>query len=159
MSIEWSNFPVVLEHHPGPTSGACWVILPEPKIIFVGDLVVRNQPPFLSSANLVEWLKSLDHLLAEFKDFTIVSGRSAVVPGTVVETQRETISLIHEQLETLSKNPAGSDSLDGIIPALMASMKAPVGRQKQYFQRLSYGLRHYFVRHYRSTSGVESDDE
>ena len=159
MSIEWSNFPVVLEHHPGPTSGACWVILPEPKIIFVGDLVVKNQPPFLSSANLVEWIKSLNHLLVEFKDFTIVSGRSAVVAGSVVETQLEAISLIHEQLEALSKNPAGSDSLDGIIPAFMASIKAPVGRQKQYFQRLSYGLRHYFARHYRAVGGTENDDE
>src|SRR5512140_41090 len=99
MTIEWSNFPVVLEHHPGPTGGACWVILPEPKIVFVGDLVVKNQSPFLSSANLPEWLNSLDHLLAEYKNFTIVSGRSGVVPFSTVQAQRDQISAIYEKLE------------------------------------------------------------
>src|SRR5512140_1043310 len=99
MTIEWSNFPVVLEHHPGPTGGACWVILPEPQIVFVGDLVIKNQTPFLSSASLPEWLASLDHLLAEYKNFTIVSGRSGVVPFSTVQAQRDQISAIYEKLE------------------------------------------------------------
>jgi glyoxylase-like metal-dependent hydrolase (beta-lactamase superfamily II) len=159
MSIEWSNFSVVLEHHPGPTPGACWVILPEPRIIFVGDLVVKNQPPFLASANLPVWIKSLEHLSAEYKDYTIVSGRSGVISYDVVEVQREMLSNLYQKLELLSKSVIGPDTVESLIPALSGAVVAPVERQKQYFQRLSYGLRHYFARHYRTTGNAENDEE
>jgi glyoxylase-like metal-dependent hydrolase (beta-lactamase superfamily II) len=159
MSIEWSNFPVVLELHAGPTSGACWVILPEAKIVFVGDLVVKNQPPFLASANLPEWLKSLDHLAAEFEDYTIVSGRSAVIEYQLVAIQRKMLSDLHQKLDVLSKTASGPDAVEPLIPELLNNITAPVERQKQYFQRLSYGLRHYFARHYRSTNTPDNDEE
>ena len=159
MTIEWSNFPVVLEHHPGPTGGACWVILPEPKIVFVGDLVIKNQTPFLSSANLPEWLNSLDHLLAGYKNFTIVSRRSGVIPFAVVQSQRDQINTLHEKLEVLAQKQAGPDAVEGLIQPLMATVKAPAEKQKQYVQRLAYGLRHYFARHYRSSGNSELDEE
>lgn len=159
MSIEWSNFPVVLEHHPGPTHGACWVILPEPKIIFIGDLVVKNQPPFLASANLPEWIKSLDYLSLEFADYTIVSGRSGVISYEVVVAQRKMLGDLHTKLESFSKGATGAEEVEALIPVLSGTIKAPAERQKQYFQRLAYGLRHYFARHYRSTASTESDEE
>jgi glyoxylase-like metal-dependent hydrolase (beta-lactamase superfamily II) len=159
MSIEWSNFPIVLEHHPGPTPGACWVILPEPKIIFVGDLVVKNQPPFLASANLPVWIKSLEHLAAEYKNYTIVSGRSAVIPFQVVETQQKMLSDLYQKIEALVKNTSGADNLESLVPALADSFKAPAERQKQYFQRLAYGLRHYYARNYRSGGNIENEEE
>jgi len=159
MSIEWSNFPVVLEHHSGPTSGACWVILPEPRIVFVGDLVVKNQPPFLASANLPEWLKSLDHLSAEYQEYTIVSGRSAVVSFDVVDAQRAMLSNLHEKLEALPKNASAPEAVEALIPLLSGAFSAPIERQRQYSQRLAYGLRHYFARHYRSTGASENDEE
>ena len=158
MSIEWSNFTVTMEHHSGPTAGAIWVVLPEPKIVFVGDLIVKNQPPFIASANLAEWLKSIDVLLAGFADYTIVSGRGGVMPFTSIAAQRERISSIHEQLEALARKQAGPDAVESLIQPIMASIKAPIERQKQYIQRLAHGLRHYYTRHYRTT-GVANESE
>jgi cyclase len=159
MAIDWSNFPIILEHHPGPTPGACWVILPEPKIIFVGDLVVKHQPPFLASSNLPLWIKSLDALMAGYQEFTIVSGRGGVVPFSAVQTQRSKIAYIHEQLETLAQNKAATDAVENLVAPLMADYQTPVERQKQYSQRLSYGLRHYFSRHYHPTTNSENEEE
>ncbi len=56
MFIHWGDSPVLLEHHPGPTSGAAWVILQDLKIVFVGDAVLKNQPPFLAGADIPVWL-------------------------------------------------------------------------------------------------------
>jgi glyoxylase-like metal-dependent hydrolase (beta-lactamase superfamily II) len=54
MILHWDdNAPIVLEYHPGPSAGASWVILPEEKVVFVGDAVLRNQPPFLAGADLL----------------------------------------------------------------------------------------------------------
>jgi glyoxylase-like metal-dependent hydrolase (beta-lactamase superfamily II) len=159
MAIEWSSFPVILEHHPGPTPGACWVILPEPKIIFVGDLVVKNQPPFLASCNLPVWLKSLESLLESYQDFTIVSGRGGVIQYAAVQAQHEKIASIHAQLENLAQNKALPDALESLVQPMLAAYNVPAERQKQYSQRLSYGLRHYFARHYHPTANNENEEE
>jgi glyoxylase-like metal-dependent hydrolase (beta-lactamase superfamily II) len=57
MALHWDESPVILEHHPGPTIGAMWVILQQEKVVFVGDLVAKNQPPFLAHADLPPGLK------------------------------------------------------------------------------------------------------
>lgn len=159
MSIEWSNFPIRLEHHSGPTAGACWVILPEVKIVFVGDLVVKNQPPFFASANLSDWLKSIDFLLENYKDYTIVSGRSGVVSIANVHSQREKISNVHDQLEALAQKQAGPEAVESLVKSYMAAIRSPVERHKQYYQRLAHGLRHYYARHYRTTGITDESEE
>ena len=37
--------------------------LPEEKVIFIGDTVVKGQPPYLASADLPAWLETLNTLL------------------------------------------------------------------------------------------------
>lgn len=159
MSIEWSNFPVYLEHHPGPTAGACWAILPEAGIIFVGDLIVKNQPPFIANANLPVWLQSLEYLMKNYQEYTIVSGRGGIVPFTQVKTQYAQIEGIHTQIETIAKNQAGVDAVEKIIPAYMRSLQVPPDRQKQFAQRLAYGLQHYYNRHFKSGGNTDESEE
>jgi glyoxylase-like metal-dependent hydrolase (beta-lactamase superfamily II) len=159
MAIEWSNFPVILESHPGPGIGASWVILPEAGIVFVGDLVVKNQPPFLAQANLPEWLKSLEMLKAEYKNHTIVSGRGGVVPYAMVQAQYEQLEQIHKKLEALAQKQSNPDAVEALVAPLITSLKIPAARQKQYAQRLAYGLRHYYVRHYLSSGSSDPFDE
>jgi glyoxylase-like metal-dependent hydrolase (beta-lactamase superfamily II) len=157
--IEWSNFPVILESHPGPAAGAIWAILPEASIIFVGDLVVKNQPPFLATASLPEWLTSLERLTAEYKNYTIISGRGGVVPHAAAQTQYDLLKTIQEKLEGLAQKQASSDAVEALVAPLMSGFKAPADRQRQYSQRLSYGLRHYYARHYNASGSYESFEE
>ena len=62
MTLQWGDTPLLLESHPGPNAGAIWVILPDEKIVFVGDAVLNNQPPFLFNADLPAWLETLGTL-------------------------------------------------------------------------------------------------
>lgn len=157
--IEWNDQRVIGEHHPGPTPGASWVIVPGAKVIFVGDLVLKNQPPFIAFSNLPEWLDSLNLLMSEYKNYTIVSGRSGVVSQAVVQAQRELLLSIEEKLEALAQKHAGPEALEPLAQQLLATMKAPADRQKQFARRLLYGLRHYYMRRYRPTSNTEHDEE
>jgi len=159
MVIEWSDLPVILEHHPGPTAGASWVIIPDLKIIFVGDLVLKHQAPFLAFSNLTEWLESLDVLMAEYKNYTVVSGRSGTVSSAVIQSQRELLLTIEKKLETLAQKQAGPEALDALIQPMLASVKAPADRQKQFARRLAYGLRHYYMRRYHPSANPENDEE
>ena len=62
LSLHWGDSPVLLEHRPGPSNGSIWVNLPEEKVLFIGDTVMKNQPPFLAGSNLKAWLESLSLL-------------------------------------------------------------------------------------------------
>src|SRR5574338_1579249 len=90
MTIHWSDTPILLESRPGPSSGAIWVQIPAEKIVFIGDAVVKGQPPFLAYASLPEWIETLKGLQEpEYKGFAIVSGRGGVVTPQVVRSQAD----------------------------------------------------------------------
>ncbi len=158
MFLYWYENPIHLEHRPGPAAGALWVILPVEKIVFVGDLVLKNQPPFLANANLPHWIDSLKTLMSsDFKSFTIVSGRAGTVNMQAVKTQLDIIKHLHERLEKLAARNASPESTEKLVDHLVSNYKAPAARQKHFAQRLRYGLRHYYVRHYHPVNGA--DDE
>jgi len=147
MALHWDDAPVLLEHHAGPTNGAIWVHLPHEKIVFVGDAVLRNQPPFLAGSNLAAWITTLDLLLkSEFKGYTIISSRGGVVTTNVVKIQLDFLKHVQDKMgkiTTKKPNPAVAEKL---VTSLMTWFKTPAARQKQYAQRLRYGLLHYNLR-------------
>jgi hypothetical protein len=44
-----------------------------------------------------------------------------------------------------------------LVEGLLGGYKVPTTRQKNFAQRLRYGLRHYYIRHYHPINGA--DDE
>ena len=153
MTLHWGDTPILLESHPGPHPGAIWVILPEEKIVFVGDTVLKNQPPFLAQANLPVWLEELALLQSkEYSDFTIISGRDGTVSAAIIKSKVDFIKDIHKRLEKLSKRKQKPDMTDSLVQPLVSKFKASATRQKQFSQRLRYGLRHYYTRHYQSNN-------
>jgi glyoxylase-like metal-dependent hydrolase (beta-lactamase superfamily II) len=159
MVIEWSNTPVVLEHHPGPSAGAIWVILPWQKVIFVGDTVMKQQPPFLAWANIPLWLEALEKLLSrEFQNFVVVSGRGGTVSVATIKSQRDLLTRIKADLDKFAAKHAALQTVEPLIQPVLASIRAPAARQKQYGQRLRYGLQRYYSRHYHRIEGTESEE-
>ena len=160
MTLHWGETPILLESHPGPTSGAIWVILPEEKVVFVGDAVTKGQPPFLAYASLPEWIESLKILQDnEYKGFTIVSGRGGVVTAQVVRTQTDILKRIHDRVEKLASKKSPLVLIDKLAEQLLKDFKVPSARQKQYGHRLRYGLNHYYVRHYQAASRHVLDEQ
>lgn len=159
MVVDWSHTPLVLEHHPGPSTGAIWGILPKQKVVFIGDTVLKHQPPFLAYANLQQWLEQLDRLVSkEFSNHVIVSGRGGTVAAATIKAQKEVLAKIKKGLDRLAARHASPDAVENLIPNLLTLIKAPASRQKQYSQRLRYGLRHYYARHYHRTEDADRED-
>ena len=157
MNLLWDDTPLLLESHPGPSAGAIWVVLPEEKIVFVGDAVLKNQPPFLSTADLPAWLETLALLQSEtYSDYTVISGRDGLVSAAIIKSQADFIKDAHKRLGKLSKRKQKPDMTDALIQPLLSNFRVPTARQKQYTQRLRYGLKHYYARHHHPGPG---DDE
>jgi len=147
--LEWGEYTVVLEHHPGPNPGAIWVIVPEVSVVFIGDAVVINQPPFLENARLSEWISTLDLLLSSsYKNYLIVSGRSGLINPQNVRDQRAYLKDIQKKLDKLGEKKAPPAATENLIPNLLSRIDFPAERAEQYTQRLRYGLHHYHKHHY-----------
>ena len=159
MTLHWGDTPILLESHPGPASGAIWVIIPDEKVVFVGDAVTKGQPPFLAYASLPEWIEALKRLQEpEFKGFTIVSSRGGVVTPQVVRSQAEILKRIYDKVEKLGSKKSTPAAIEKLAETLLKDFRAPAARQKQYAHRLRYGLNHYYVRHYQSPSRQMLDE-
>ena len=57
MNIHWEDQPLCLVSRPGPAAGAIWAELPEQKVLFLGDAIVKDQPPYLAWADLPAWIE------------------------------------------------------------------------------------------------------
>jgi len=144
MTLHWSETPVLLEHYAGPSSGSIWVRLPEEKIVFVGDAVLKNQPPFFAGANLIDWMTALNLLLGPtFKGYTVISSRGGVVTNNIIKTQLDFLKHAHDKLDKITTKKPKPAATEKLVTSLLAWFKAPAARQKQFAQRLRYGLLHY----------------
>jgi cyclase len=146
--IHWDNKPMILEHHAGPSTGAIWVVLPQEKIVFVGDAVVPHAPPFLASADLTAWKDTLALLSKpEYKNFMIVSGRGGLVTMDQVKEQVKFLDKVEHQLEKMN-----SDDVEKSVTQLLKSFDVPAEKQANYALRLRWGLQHYITHHHNPTA-------
>ena len=146
-TLYWGETPLIFEHHPGADIGAIWLILPEEKIVFVGDTITKNQPPFFANANLSHWLEDLNLLASEkYRGYTIVSGRGGVCASSTLEKQRQYILYAHKKLTALLARNAEFAETEHLIPELLSPLRFLVSDEKDYAQRLRHGLKEYYLR-------------
>ncbi len=159
LMIYWDDAPVILEHHPGPHPGAIWVTVPDAHVVFVGDAVIPGQPPFLANADLDPWIESLRLLLSPaYQDYLVVGGRTGLVAMREVRSQFEYLEMLAEHLHAMAEQKVNPDQLELLIPELIRNFDILPTRQEQFFQRLRWGLNHYYSRHYSALS-TEDDEE
>jgi glyoxylase-like metal-dependent hydrolase (beta-lactamase superfamily II) len=157
LNFHWGGPEVILEHHPGPALGSIWVIIPTVSVVFVGDTILLDQPPFLASADLPAWIESLELLLSTYKDFTMISGRGGPVGNEAVRAQLKSLKNILKGLERLAKRNAPPENTETLIGGLIADMALPSKRREQYIQRLRHGLYYYYTRSFRPLESFEQD--
>ena len=149
ITLHWGPPDVVLEYHPGPSVGAIWVIIPESKVVFVGDAVLHNQPPFLTNGDIPAWLESLEELRKGYPNFTLVTGRGGTVPNEAVRAQQQVLKNILRGLERLAKRNAPAEAVGSLIPGILSGLTFSPHLEEQYIQRLRHGLIQYYARQYR----------
>jgi len=158
MTLHWGENPVLLEHRPGPSNGSIWVHLPQEKILFVGDSVLKNQPPFLAGSNLKAWLTSLNELLdSDYKGYTFISSRGGVVNTSAIKTQYDFLKQVSNKLDKSPAKKPNPAAVEKLVTSLLTWFKAPAARQKQFAQRLRYGLLHYNARQSHMTSPMDEE--
>lgn len=149
--LHWGTFVVQVEHHPGPEPGSSWVIIPEFKIVFVGDLVVAGQPPFLANSDIKAWGQALNLLLSkEYEGYKVIGGRGGVVAEKDIQSLGKFLSTVDKQLQRLAKREYPPQATEKLIDKLLAGLDTPAKHKTFYTQRLKYGLYQCYIRNYYS---------
>jgi glyoxylase-like metal-dependent hydrolase (beta-lactamase superfamily II) len=151
MSLHLGELSIELEHHPGSNQAGIWAIIPERKVVFVGDSVIVDQPPFLAYANLEVWEQDLKELTSrKFKDYQVVSARSGVVDGNHIKTMEKNIAFISKMFAKLTESNAPLEEWRAKIPAISSRMsELDLFNSELFYNRLHWGITTYYELHHR----------
>lgn len=148
INLHWGGPDVIVEYRPGPSAGSSWVLIPESKVVFVGDTVLIRQPPFLAQADCAAWKANLEELMTNFQDYTIISGRGGIASQEDVRFQHKLISEVSEKLDRLSDKKALVEDTQILANSLLYHFRNQPEFLEQYRHRLIHGL--YQIYLYRS---------
>lgn len=135
-----------LEHHAGSNHAGVWVIIPDLKVVFVGDTVVADQPPFLAYSNLELWEEDLKLLTSDqFKGYQIISSRSGLVDQNQITEMMRTIAFIRQLFDELKVKNANLEEWLAIIPQISAKTnQLELFNSELFYNRLHWGITTYY---------------
>ncbi len=148
ISINWGEQEVFIEYHAGPAPGGTWVVIPSSKVVFVGDVVLLNQPPFLTNADIPAWIETLDLLMSSYRDYVVISGRGGEITQDSVKAQQRHLKSILRGMDRMVKRNAPTSEVERLIPNLLSDLTFPTDLYDQYYQRYRHGLFQYYARRY-----------
>jgi hypothetical protein len=91
----------------------------------------------------------------EYSSYTVISGRDGAVSTAVIKSQIEFLKDLHKRLEKLSVRKQKPNMTESLVQPLVSKFKASGARQKQFSERLQYGLQRYYERHYQTSDKDE----
>jgi glyoxylase-like metal-dependent hydrolase (beta-lactamase superfamily II) len=154
MEVNFDDNVVQLEYHPGPTNDAIWAIIPKEGVLFLGDAIICDQPPYLSQADIPTWLEQL-HLLTinPYKNYVLVGGRGGLIPTERVKEQIKLLEKIQKPLDTLAQKGAQPADTVKLVSGILKGINYQSNREVLYRKRLTWGLAQYFQNHYLRAEG------
>jgi cyclase len=81
----------------GHTPATSVVYLPNEKLLFAGDVVVTNRPPFLSQGNTKQWLEALTYLRKMRYD-VLIPGHGELSGKEATETMSDYLRLVRRKV-------------------------------------------------------------
>ena len=151
LDLHQSELHIDLQYHPGPSTGTTWVEIPARNVIFIGDTVVSGQVPFLHTAEIGQWLNTLDVAERRYDEgCLLVGGRSGLIEKSDIHAMRAFLLRAQECLTDYAACNDTEDRIDSLIAQLEMDnfFKIKKDCKGDMVERLSYGLRHYFRRNY-----------
>jgi len=149
LEIRLGSQTVEIRHRPGPRPGSAWVVLPSARVVFVGDAVWAQEPPYLGEAQLEAWLDSLAELrsgaMARFK---VVSARDGVVRREAIVAMAGFLRKVSHRMERLQAREEDEEAAGRLAPQLARGFRVPVARREQALLRLRTGLERLYSEQY-----------
>jgi glyoxylase-like metal-dependent hydrolase (beta-lactamase superfamily II) len=147
MSLHLEGREILLLHRPGPTRGSIWVVVPDAKVVFLGDAVWMDEPAYLGEAELDAWQETLQQAArGPFRAFTLISSRDGIVDRKAVGQMAAWLGRVEERLRKLKPRPDLEESTGTLATSLLRGFKIPATRREHAHLRLQAGLERLYTR-------------
>lgn len=153
--IYWDDDPIRIIHQPGSHVASSWVQFDADKVIFIGDSVILNQPPFIGWSDLNRWIEALQFLRSEtFKGYKIVAGRDGLVNRRAIGKMITFLMKVDKIVQELFLNGAGIEDIRSAASNLLKYFDFDQDRTNFYLNRLALGIENYLHRHCGNDKGT-----
>jgi glyoxylase-like metal-dependent hydrolase (beta-lactamase superfamily II) len=147
MTMHWEPTLVVLRHMPSTTPGACWVHLPEEKILFVGDAVSTTLPPTLQDVHFETWLASLVLLRhAPYKDSRLFCSHGGWIGAEDVSRFVNFLRLAQRKIAAIREKADPQKDIPLAAQSMLEFFSFPSDRKEFLLRRMQVSLRSFWER-------------
>lgn len=145
--LHFGDTSLLVVPRPGPGPDACWLEAPDEGVLFVGDTLTINQPPFIGQADLAQWMEQLETLQSrQYKDYTIIAGRGGKAEGRDAKQMHAMLKDMHGKLRGISRSRNASAEIEKLAAKYAERYKPSSKQRPLYAQRLRYGMQEYATR-------------
>lgn len=145
--LHFDDTQLHIQPRPGPGPDACWLLAPNEGVLFIGDVLTIDQPPFIGQADIPQWMEQLEELQSrQYKDYTIIAGRGGKAEARDAKQMHSLLKDMHGKLRGISRSKNASAEIEKLAAKYADRYKPSLKLRPLYGQRLRYGMQEYATR-------------
>ena len=141
MVIHMGGKEIVFLHRPGPRPGSMWMVIPDLSVVFVGDTVTIDEPPYVGVSVLEPWLNSLDELRgSDMKSYTLISSYGGRIERKDINHMARFLRKVQIRVEKLENGKNRNEEIERLAIDLMGDFSYRSIQKDLILKRLKTGL-------------------
>ena len=123
----------------GHTPATTVIYLPQEKLLFTGDMVVTNRPPFLSQGNTKEWLEGLTYLRKLRYDI-LIPGHGELTGKESTENMSDYLRMVRRKVRSAYRSGLSKADASRSLSHLIRHWPIPPFEKPKADRRFKSGL-------------------
>ena len=141
MVIHMGGKEIIFLHRPGPRPGSMFMVIPDLSVVFVGDTVTIDEPPYVGVSDIEAWLNSLDELRgSDMKSYTLISSCGGRINRKDINHMARFLRKVQSRVEKLNDEKSRNEEMERLAIDLMGDFSIRAMREDLILKRLKTGL-------------------
>ena len=141
MVLHMAGKEIVFLHRPGPRPGSMWMVIPDLSVVFVGDTVTIDEPPYVGASVIEAWLNNLDELRnSEMKSYTLISSYGGRIDRKHINHMARFLRKVQSRVEKLESGKNRQEEIERLATDLMEDFSIRSIQEDLILKRLKTGL-------------------
>lgn len=141
MVIHMGGKEIVFLHRPGPRPGSMWMVIPDLSVVFVGDTVTMDEPPYVGVSAIEAWLNNLDELRGpDMKSYTLISSYGGRIDRKDINHTARFLRKVQNRVEKLENDKNRDEEIERLAIDLMGDFSIRPIQEDLMLKRLKTGL-------------------
>jgi len=141
MVIQMGGKEIVFLHRPGPRPGSMWMVIPELSVVFIGDTVTIDEPPYVGVADIEAWQHCLDELRgSDMASHTLISSYGGRIKRKDINNMARFLRKVQSRVEKLDGGKNRGEETERFAKELIADFRIRSTQEDLILKRLKTGL-------------------